>query len=68
MTAIDYDLEFLEDGRTMWTHDIQQEAARLGLAEEGLPRQESGLHNALADARHNQVVRRFLRARAEGAR
>ncbi|WP_435215937.1 3'-5' exoribonuclease domain-containing protein [Streptomyces sp. bgisy034] len=42
------------------TNDIQQERARLGLRRDELPQQESGEHNALADARHNQTVRRWL--------
>ncbi|MEO3978757.1 3'-5' exoribonuclease [Streptomyces sp. CAU 1734] len=54
----------LPDGVPMFTHDIQQERARLGLSWDDLPRQESGEHNALADARHNQTVRHWLAARA----
>lgn len=54
----------LPPGVPMFTHDIQQEARRLGW--NALPKQESGEHNALADARHNQVVRRWLAAQAEG--
>jgi hypothetical protein len=50
----------LPEGFPMWTHDIQQEAERLGLKDDNLPKQASGQHNALADARHNQTVRRFL--------
>jgi hypothetical protein len=50
----------LPEGVPMFTHDIQQERSRLGLAWDELPQQESGEHNALADARHNQVVRRWL--------
>ncbi|MFG3660228.1 hypothetical protein [Streptomyces sp. NPDC047706] len=50
----------LPDGVPMFTHDIQQERARLGLRWDELPQQESGEHNALADARHNQFVRRWL--------
>lgn len=42
------------------TNDIQQERARLGLSWDDLPKQEGGEHNALADARHNQTVRRWL--------
>jgi hypothetical protein len=53
----------LPDGVPMFTNDIQQERARLGLAWDDLPKQESGEHNALADARHNQTVRRWLAAR-----
>lgn len=50
----------LPEGVPMFTNDIQQERARLGIHEDDLPRQESGVHNALADARHNQAVRRWL--------
>lgn len=54
----------LPEGVPMFTHDIQQERSRLGLAWDDLPQQESGEHNALADARHNQTVRRWLAERA----
>ena len=57
----------LPDGVPMFTRDIQQERARLGLAWDDLPQQESGEHNALADARHNQTVRRWLAERAREA-
>lgn len=40
----------LPRGIPMWTNDIQQEAARLGLRDQ-LPQQCYGLHNALDDAR-----------------
>lgn len=50
----------LPAGVPMFTNDIQQEARRLGIAWDALPKQESSEHNALADARHNQVVRRWL--------
>lgn len=50
----------LPEGVPMFTCDIQQERARLGLSWDELPKQESGEHNALADARHNQFVRRWL--------
>jgi hypothetical protein len=50
----------LPDGVPMFTHDIQQERARLGFRWDQLPKQDSGEHNALADARHNQFVRRWL--------
>ena len=50
----------LPDGVPMFTNDIQQERARLGISWDELPKQESGEHNALADARHNQTVRRWL--------
>lgn len=42
----------------MWTNDLQQEARRLGVTE--LPAQTDGHHNALADARHNMAVGRYL--------
>lgn len=54
----------LPEGVPMFTHDIQQEARRLGIAWDDLPQQESGEHNALADARHNQTVRRWLAEQA----
>jgi hypothetical protein len=38
----------LPDGIPMYTHDLKQEIDRLGMEP---PEQESGLHNALADAR-----------------
>lgn len=40
----------LPEGVPMWTHDFRQELERAGSAE--LPKQESGEHNALADAKH----------------
>jgi hypothetical protein len=54
----------LPEGVPMFTCDIQQERARLGLRWDELPQQENGEHNALADARHNQIVRRWLADRA----
>ncbi|WP_405673290.1 3'-5' exoribonuclease domain-containing protein [Streptomyces sp. NBC_01530] len=50
----------LPEGVPMFTHDIQQERSRLGIAWDQVPKQEGGEHNALADARHNQTVRRWL--------
>lgn len=50
----------LPEGLPMFTHDIQQERSRLGLSWDALPKQEGGEHNALADVRHNRVVRRWL--------
>jgi hypothetical protein len=50
----------LPEGVPMFTNDIQQERARLGFNWDDLPKQDSGEHNALADARHNQTVRRWL--------
>jgi hypothetical protein len=52
----------LPEGMPMFTHDIQQAASALGLSYKGLPEQESGLHNALADARHAKVKAEFLAA------
>lgn len=43
----------LPDGVPMWTHDFQQAWETAGRP--GLPEQASGLHNALADARHLKV-------------
>jgi hypothetical protein len=43
----------LPDGLPMWTNDLKQESARLG--DPPLPEQPAGVHNALADARHNLV-------------
>jgi hypothetical protein len=39
------------DGVPMWTWDFRQELDRLGLSEKGLPRSNSAVHDALADAR-----------------
>jgi hypothetical protein len=50
----------LPEGVPMFTNDIQQERTRLGLSWDDLPKQEDGEHNALADARHNRTVRRWL--------
>jgi hypothetical protein len=50
----------LPEGVPMFTNDIQQEARRLGIPWDALPKQDGAEHNALADARHNQVVRRWL--------
>ncbi|MFJ8023373.1 3'-5' exoribonuclease domain-containing protein [Streptomyces sp. NPDC096311] len=55
----------LPEGVPMFTNDIQQERARLGFRWDELPQQESGEHNALADARHNQTVRRWLAEQKE---
>ena len=48
----------LPGGVPMWTNDLQQEAARLGNPQ--MPEQPAGVHNALADARHNRVRAHFL--------
>lgn len=55
----------LPEGFPRWSHDIQQEAERLGLSDKDLPQQASGQHNALADALHQQEIRRWLARRAE---
>lgn len=48
----------LPTGIPMWTNDLRQEHARRGEPE--LPKQEGGLHNALADARHIKVMAEHL--------
>ena len=48
----------LPDGVPMWTNDLKQECVRLG--DPRVPEQAEGVHNALADARHNRVIARFL--------
>ncbi|MCO6011538.1 3'-5' exoribonuclease [Actinoallomurus purpureus] len=48
----------LPTGIPMWTNDVRQEHLRLG--EPQMPEQESGVHNALADARHIKVMAEFL--------
>jgi hypothetical protein len=53
----------LPDGIPMWTNDLRQEAHRLGITD--LPHQADGVHNALADARHNLVMARFLADHAD---
>jgi hypothetical protein len=53
----------LPKGLPMFTCDIQQEALRLGVAWDELPKQQAGEHNALEDARHNRVKRQFLAGR-----
>lgn len=50
-------------GIPMWTSDLKQEAQRLGNPK--VPEQAEGEHNALADARHNRVIARFLDELAE---
>lgn len=53
----------LPDGVPMWTNDLRQEAERLGNPE--LPEQASGVHNALADARHIKVMAEHLASTPE---
>jgi hypothetical protein len=48
----------LPKGMPMWTNDLKQECVRLGNPR--VPEQQAGAHNALADARHNVVIARFL--------
>jgi hypothetical protein len=55
----------LPDGIPMWTNDLRQEAERLG--NPPLPEQKAGIHNALADARHNMVRAHALDALAEAS-
>ncbi|GAB2468250.1 polyadenylate-specific 3'-exoribonuclease AS [Streptosporangium sandarakinum] len=50
----------LPTGVPMWTNDLRQEAARLGLTDDDMPTQAEGEHNALADARHNKVIAAHL--------
>lgn len=38
----------------MWTNDLKQECVRLG--DPRMPKQDGGVHNALADARHVKVM------------
>lgn len=49
----------LPEGIPMWTNDLRQEAERLGAAK-SMPEQPDGVHNALADARHNLVRAQYL--------
>jgi hypothetical protein len=55
----------LPSGIPMWTNDLKQEHLRLG--EPQLPEQASGVHNALADARHIKVMDEFLAAYSDAA-
>lgn len=47
----------------MWTHDIQQEVARLKVNpdDENFPAHEDGKHHALDDARHTARIAQYLR-------
>jgi hypothetical protein len=58
----------LPEGLPMYTHDLRQEIDRLGLTDADLPKQESGLHNALADARHTKRIGDHLTATEEADR
>ncbi|MFF2522465.1 3'-5' exoribonuclease domain-containing protein [Streptomyces liangshanensis] len=44
----------------MQTCDLVQEAKRLGVTPADMPTQADGHHNALADARHNRVMAKYL--------
>lgn len=48
----------LPDGVPMWTNDLKQECVRLG--DPPMPKQDVGVHNALADAWHNKTKAEFL--------
>jgi hypothetical protein len=50
----------MPEGIPYWTNDLRQEAERLGVSERDMPQQADGVHNALADARHNAVCAQFL--------
>lgn len=50
----------LPGGVPMWTNDLRQEAHRLRVPMDLIPQQESGLHNALADAKHMPVIHSYL--------
>ncbi|MFF0864198.1 3'-5' exoribonuclease domain-containing protein [Nonomuraea sp. NPDC003560] len=56
----------LPSGIPMWTNDLRQEVARLGLSGEDMPEQADGHHNALADARHNRVIAELLASQQSG--
>jgi hypothetical protein len=51
----------LPRGVPMWTNDLKQECVRLG--DPQVPEQAGGVHNALADARHNWTIASFLSKR-----
>lgn len=46
----------------MFTHDLQQFARFIGVSRKDFPKQESGHHDALADARQDQAIWTFLDA------
>jgi hypothetical protein len=52
----------------MWTADLMQKAAELGVRKSEFPPQEGDSHNALADARWNFELWRFLESRAQATR
>jgi hypothetical protein len=46
----------------MFTHDLQHFAHEIGFSRADFPEQEAAKHDALADARHNQLIWSFLDA------
>lgn len=44
------------DGIPMFSLDLRQECHRLGVSDDSLPQQETGLHNALSDAYYNAEI------------
>jgi hypothetical protein len=46
----------------MFTHDLQHFADDLGVSHQDLPKQEAAEHDALADARHDWVIWKYLDA------
>ncbi|MFC7869668.1 hypothetical protein ACFUS2_00710 [[Kitasatospora] papulosa] len=56
----------LPAGIPMQTDDLVTEAKRLGLTPADLPQQDTGHHNAIADARHNRDMARHLDRIARG--
>lgn len=51
----------------MYTHDLQHYAHDLGVSRQDLPKQEAAVHDALADARHDWAIWKFLDARRKAA-
>jgi hypothetical protein len=58
----------LPPGVPMRTNDVQQEADRLEVPDDRLPKQEHGVHDALADARHVRRVHEYLLGLEHGDR
>jgi hypothetical protein len=54
----------LPEGIPMQSDDIITAAKLAGLTPKSLPKQQAGQHNALADARHNAVMARYIDAYA----
>lgn len=51
----------LPEGIPMWTNDIMQLHQTTRGADDHLPEQTAGLHNALDDARHVQVMHNYIK-------